>query len=88
MPAWRSRYLPAVLDAIVPGLGHLVAGRRKLASLDPVTKTVSMISVPRDMVNVPLPDGRQFKGKINRSTRLPATTRSSFRGRTEPATTC
>jgi LCP family protein required for cell wall assembly len=36
-----------------------------VASLDPVTKTVSMVSVPRDMVNVPLPDGRQFKGKIN-----------------------
>jgi uncharacterized membrane protein YqjE len=33
MPAWRSRYLPAVLDAIVPGLGHLVAGRRKLAAI-------------------------------------------------------
>jgi LCP family protein required for cell wall assembly len=36
-----------------------------VASLDPVTKTVSMISIPRDMVNVPLPDGRQFKPKIN-----------------------
>jgi len=36
-----------------------------VASLDPVTETVSMISVPRDMVNVPLPDGRIFSGKIN-----------------------
>jgi len=36
-----------------------------VASLDPVTETVSMISVPRDMVNVPLPDGRVFSGKIN-----------------------
>ena len=25
----RSRYLPAVLDALIPGLGHLVAGRRR-----------------------------------------------------------
>ncbi len=36
-----------------------------VASLDPVTKTVSMISIPRDMVNVPLPDGRVFSAKIN-----------------------
>jgi polyisoprenyl-teichoic acid--peptidoglycan teichoic acid transferase len=36
-----------------------------IASLDPTTKTVSMVSVPRDMVDVPLADGRRFKGKIN-----------------------
>ena len=36
-----------------------------VASLDPVTKTVSMVSVARDTVNVPLPDGRIFKPKIN-----------------------
>ncbi len=36
-----------------------------VASLDPVGKTVSMASIPRDMVDVPLPDGRMFKGKIN-----------------------
>ena len=36
-----------------------------VASLDPVAKTVSMASVPRDMVDVPLPDGRTFKPKIN-----------------------
>jgi hypothetical protein len=29
----RSRYLPVVLDAIIPGLGHLVAGRRRLAAI-------------------------------------------------------
>jgi LCP family protein required for cell wall assembly len=34
-------------------------------SLDPVAETVSMISIPRDMVDVPLPDGRHFRGKIN-----------------------
>ena len=32
-PTWRARYLPVVLDLIVPGLGHLVAGRRKLAAI-------------------------------------------------------
>ncbi len=36
-----------------------------VASLDPVTKTVSMVSIARDTVNVPLPDGRVFKPKIN-----------------------
>ena len=36
-----------------------------VVSLDPVAETVSMISIPRDMVDVPLPDGRRFKGKIN-----------------------
>jgi LCP family protein required for cell wall assembly len=36
-----------------------------VASLDPVSQTVSMVSVPRDMVDVPLPDGRKYKGKIN-----------------------
>ncbi len=36
-----------------------------VASLDPVTGNVSMLSVPRDMVDVPLPDGRRFSGKIN-----------------------
>ena len=36
-----------------------------VASLDPVAKTVSMASIPRDMVDVPLPDGRTFKQKIN-----------------------
>ncbi len=36
-----------------------------VASLDPVGKTISMISIPRDMVDVPLPDGRKYRGKIN-----------------------
>jgi len=36
-----------------------------VASLDPVGKTVSMASIPRDMVDVPLPDGRTYRGKIN-----------------------
>jgi polyisoprenyl-teichoic acid--peptidoglycan teichoic acid transferase len=36
-----------------------------VVSLDQVGKTVSMVSVPRDMVDVPLPDGRRYRGKIN-----------------------
>ena len=36
-----------------------------VVSLDPVGQTVSMVSIPRDMVDVPLPDGRIYRGKIN-----------------------
>jgi LCP family protein required for cell wall assembly len=36
-----------------------------VASLDPVAGSVSMISVPRDMVDVPLPDGQVYRSKIN-----------------------
>ena len=36
-----------------------------VASLDPVAGAVSMISVPRDLVDLPLPDGRVFRQKVN-----------------------
>lgn len=36
-----------------------------VASLDPVGGTVSLLSIPRDMVDVPLPDGKTFPAKIN-----------------------
>ena len=36
-----------------------------VVSLDPVSETVSMVSIPRDMVDVPFSDGRKFRGKIN-----------------------
>jgi LCP family protein required for cell wall assembly len=36
-----------------------------VVSLDTVSQTVSMISIPRDMVDVPFSDGRKFRGKIN-----------------------
>jgi LCP family protein required for cell wall assembly len=36
-----------------------------VASLDPVTETVSMVSIPRDLVDVPLADGRSYRGKVN-----------------------
>ena len=32
-PSRRSRYVPAILDAIIPGLGHVVAGRRLLGAI-------------------------------------------------------
>jgi polyisoprenyl-teichoic acid--peptidoglycan teichoic acid transferase len=36
-----------------------------VASLDPIAGAVSMISVPRDLVDLPLPDGRVFRQKVN-----------------------
>jgi LCP family protein required for cell wall assembly len=36
-----------------------------VVSLDLRTRTVSMLSIPRDMVDVPLPDGRSYRDKVN-----------------------
>jgi LCP family protein required for cell wall assembly len=36
-----------------------------VASLDPVGRSVSLLSVPRDLVNTPLGDGNQFGPKLN-----------------------
>jgi LCP family protein required for cell wall assembly len=36
-----------------------------VVSLDPTTETASMVSIPRDLVDVPLPNGKRFSGKIN-----------------------
>jgi polyisoprenyl-teichoic acid--peptidoglycan teichoic acid transferase len=36
-----------------------------VASLDPVAKTVSMVSIARDTVDVPLPDGTIYRPKVN-----------------------
>jgi LCP family protein required for cell wall assembly len=36
-----------------------------VVSLDPATESVSLVSVPRDLVDVPLPDGKRYRGKIN-----------------------
>lgn len=36
-----------------------------VASLDPIGKTVSLVSIPRDLVNTPLGDGNDFGPKLN-----------------------
>jgi LCP family protein required for cell wall assembly len=48
-----------------PGRDHALTDTMIVASLDPVSNAVSMISMPRDTVDVPLPDGRVYHGKIN-----------------------
>ena len=42
-----------------------------VASLDPVAETVSMVSIPRDMVDVPLADGRVSRARSMGSCRTP-----------------
>ena len=56
-----------LLIGIDSGVGRRTANTDTMivASLDPVTETVSMISIPRDMVNVPLPDGSVYAPKLN-----------------------
>jgi polyisoprenyl-teichoic acid--peptidoglycan teichoic acid transferase len=49
----NSRRTQALTDTII------------VASADPQGKSVSMLSIPRDLVDVPLPDGRVFHPKIN-----------------------
>lgn len=59
------------INALIVGVDAGVGRRTYLTdtmivvSLDPATSTVSMVSVPRDMVDVPLPDGRRYSAKIN-----------------------
>ncbi len=47
------------------GRDHALTDTMIVASLDPIARSVSMVSVPRDMVDVPLGDGRVFRSKIN-----------------------
>ncbi len=56
-----------LLIGIDSGVGRNTANTDTMivASLDAVTETVSMISLPRDMVDVPLPDGTVYKPKLN-----------------------
>ncbi|HXI45187.1 MAG TPA: LCP family protein [Candidatus Acidoferrales bacterium] len=48
-----------------PGRSEFLTDTMIVASLDPVSGAVSMVSMPRDTVDVPLTDGRVFHGKIN-----------------------
>ncbi len=48
-----------------PRRGHELADTIMVVSLDPVGRTVSMASIPRDLVDVPLGNGDVFAPKIN-----------------------
>jgi LCP family protein required for cell wall assembly len=66
-----SRDVPPRMNVLVVGVDAGVGRSTYLTdtmivvSLDQVGQTVSMVSIPRDMVDVPLPDGRRYRGKIN-----------------------
>ena len=59
--------LNVLLVGLDSGVGRNTANTDTMivASLDPVTETVSMVSIPRDMVDVPLPDGTIYRTKLN-----------------------
>jgi LCP family protein required for cell wall assembly len=59
--------ITALLIGVDAGVGRstYLTDTLIVASVDPVGKTVSLLSIPRDMVDVPLPDGRSYAGKIN-----------------------
>jgi LCP family protein required for cell wall assembly len=48
-----------------PNRRHALTDTIIVASVDPVGETVSMLSVPRDLVDVPLPNGETYRPKIN-----------------------
>ena len=48
-----------------PTRRHALNDTIMVVSVDPDTKTVAMVSIPRDIGRFKLPDGRRFDGKIN-----------------------
>ena len=56
-----------------------------VASVDPVTSDVALISFPRDISNFKLFDGRTFTGKINGFMQLGAEPSEGIPGRTMPS---
>jgi polyisoprenyl-teichoic acid--peptidoglycan teichoic acid transferase len=48
-----------------PGRTEALTDSMIVVSLDPVGRTVSMLSIPRDLANVPLADGNVFGPKLN-----------------------
>ena len=65
-PAAGSR-MTVLLLGMDSGVGRTTAltDTMIVASLDPVAGTVSMVSVPRDLVDAPLPAGGAFSPKVN-----------------------
>src|SRR5256885_4122173 len=59
---------------------HALTDTLIVVSLDPVGRHVSMISIPRDMVNVPLGDGKTFAPKINSLLEFGDRNRKTFPG--------
>jgi LCP family protein required for cell wall assembly len=66
-PATASSRITILLSGIdsAPGRAHALTDTLMVVSIDPVSKKVSMVSVPRDLAEIPLYDGGTYSGKIN-----------------------
>jgi polyisoprenyl-teichoic acid--peptidoglycan teichoic acid transferase len=66
-PAPANPRINVLLLGVDAGVGRrtFLTDTMIVASLDPVAETVSLLSFPRDLVDVPLPAGGVFSGKIN-----------------------
>jgi len=67
VPALASSRVNVLLIGVDAGVGRttFLTDTLIVASLDPVAGTVSLLSLARDTVDVPLPGGGTFSGKIN-----------------------
>jgi LCP family protein required for cell wall assembly len=63
-PSERLNILVVGVDA-VPGRTATLTDTMMVASFDPVGKTASIVSLPRDLIDVPLGDGNRFGPKLN-----------------------
>jgi LCP family protein required for cell wall assembly len=63
-PDERLNVLVVGVDA-APGRTSVLTDTMMVVSFDPVGKTASMVSLPRDLVNVPLGNGDDFGPKLN-----------------------
>jgi polyisoprenyl-teichoic acid--peptidoglycan teichoic acid transferase len=63
-PNERINVLVIGVDA-VPGRHATLTDTMMVVSFDPVGKTASVVSLPRDLINVPLGDGNEFGPKLN-----------------------
>jgi LCP family protein required for cell wall assembly len=66
-PASATARINVLFTGIDSGNGrdHALTDTLLVASINPETKKVSLLSIPRDIANFPLWDGRTFQGKIN-----------------------
>ena len=62
-----SKRVTALVIGVDSGIGRntYLTDTMIIVSLDRATRTVSMLSIPRDMVDVPMADGRTYRDKIN-----------------------
>ena len=62
-----SQRITALVIGVDSGVGRntYLTDTMIIVSLDRATRTVSMLSIPRDMVDVPMADGRTYRDKIN-----------------------